>query len=387
MSDFSIGLDIGLYNMKFGFWNKDEVMVFSDYAKSLVTLKDNNVRFNEDKFNKNLQKYIIYDINKIIGKKFNDKEIQENMKNWPFKIEKDLKTELPLIIIENKGEIKKYFPEEIVMMLFDGVERVTNSYFFTSIKIKNIVLTIPLYFNELQKKSYINSAKKSGLNILKLIKTTSATALTYYDYNIKTIKKSKKNILIFDLGITLEISIFSIDENRIEEKASYYDINYGGNNILNELVELCINDFKDTNEIGLHNNEKAILKLKRECEKIIQNFSYSYNHEITLSIDWLYEDYDFNKYITQYDLIINFKKIIESIKNVLQKAKINKDNIDDIFFKGGLSLNPLIQECVLNFFKIKKKNSNCSYHAAAYGAVIQLSILNQKYYNNNLTLL
>ena len=151
MSDFSIGLDIGLYNMKFGFWNKDEVMVFSDYAKSLVTLKDNNVRFNEDKFNKNLQKYIIYDINKIIGKKFNDKEIQENMKNWPFKIEKDLKTELPLIIIENKGEIKKYFPEEIVMMLFDSVERVTNSYFFTSIKIKNIVLTIPLYFNELQK--------------------------------------------------------------------------------------------------------------------------------------------------------------------------------------------------------------------------------------------
>ena len=68
------------------------------------------------------------------------------------------------------------------------------------------------------------------MNILKLIKTTSATALTYYDYNIKTIKKSKKNILIFDLGITLEISIFSIDENRIEEKASYYDINYGGNN-------------------------------------------------------------------------------------------------------------------------------------------------------------
>ena len=104
MSDISIGLDIGLYNMKFGFWNKDEVMVFSDYAKSLVTLKDHSVRFNEDKFSKNLQKYTIYDINKIIGKKFNDKEIQENMKNWPFKIEKDLKTELPLIIIENKRE-------------------------------------------------------------------------------------------------------------------------------------------------------------------------------------------------------------------------------------------------------------------------------------------
>ena len=277
----SLGIDIGLDTIKLGYWDNDRVWIFDDYVEASITLKGDNI-FSR-KYNKyaiNSLKYTIYDINKIIGINYNDEVLQENMKNWPFKIEKDLNTDKPLIVIEYQNKIKKYYPEEIMMMLFDYVKR----FFLGNYGryIYDVVLTVPLYFNESQKKAYINSAKNSGLNVLKLIKTTSASALTYYDYHFNQYKnnKTKKNILIFDFGITLELSIFSIDENLIEEKSSYYDINCGGDFILNELVELCINEFKEEIGIDIHNNEKAIIKLKEQCKDAIEFLSH--NLECTL---------------------------------------------------------------------------------------------------------
>ncbi len=382
----SLGIDIGLDNIKLGYWDNDRVWIFDDYVETSITLKGDNI-FSR-KYNKyaiNSLKNTIYDINKIIGINYNEEDLQENMKNWPFKIEKDLNTDKPLIVIEYENKIKKYYPEEIMMMLFDYVKR----FFLGNYGryIYDVVLTVPLYFNESQKKAYINSAKKSGLNVLKLIKTTSASALTYYDYHFNQYKsnKTKKNILIFDFGITLELSIFSIDENLIEEKSSYYDINYGGDFILNELVELCINEFKEQEGIDIHNNEKAIIKLKKQCKDAIEFLSH--NLECTLSIDNFYQNYDFNTIITRNELNINSEKIIESIKIVIEKAKLKKENIDDIFFTGKLSINPEIKDCVLRFFNKEINYKKVKYEGAAYGAVIQLSIINKKYYNNNLTLL
>ena len=382
----SLGIDIGLDTIKLGYWDNDRVWIFDDYVEASMTLKGDNI-FSR-KYNKyaiNSLKYTIYDINKIIGINYNDEVLQENMKNWPFKIEKDLNTDKPLIVIEYENKIKKYYPEEIMMMLFDYVKR----FFLGNYGryMYNVVLTVPLYFNESQKKAYINSAKNAGLNVLKLIKTTSASALTYYDYHFNQYKnnKTKKNILIFDFGITLELSIFSIDENLIEEKSSYYDINCGGDFILNELVELCINEFKEEIGIDIHNNEKAIIKLKEQCKDAIEYLSH--NLECSLSIDNLYQNYDFNTTIRRYELNINSEKIIKSIKIVIEKAKLKKENIDDIFFTGKLSINPEIKDCVLRFFNKEINYKKVEYEGAAYGAVIQLSIINKKYYNNNLTLL
>ena len=379
----SIGIDIGLNTIKFGCWDNNRVYIFDqNYVENYITLeKDETPSFN-NKYNPNLLKYSIYDINKIIGKKFNDKDLQENMQKWPFKIEKDLNTDKPLIVIENRNKKKQYYyPEKILMMLFNYVKGIIKSYGFSSII--NIVLTVPLYFNNSQKEAYINSAKYSELNVLKLIKTTSASALTYYDFNKVY---TKKNILIFDFGITLEISIFSIDKNLIEEKSSYYDINYGLDFILNELVELCINKFKYKTGIDIHNNERSVLRLKKQCEEVIYILSKDYEYDF--SIDHIFKGYDFYEKISRDDLKINSKKIIESIKIVLTKAKLKKENIDDIFFTGILSLNLEIKDCVLNFFNKKINNyNNYKYDAAAYGAVIQLSIINKQYYNNDLTLL
>ena len=390
MSDLSIGVDIGLDNYKFGIWKNNKLEILPNFngeylTPSIVTFSDNRINIGKENYkdDNKYKKKTIYDINKIIGKKYNDKELKENMKIWPFKIEKDLETNKPLIVVEYKKEIKKYFPEEILSMIFYDIKSNIEGYIKKIVK--NIVLTVPLYFNELQKEAYINSAKISGLNILKLIKTTSAAAFTYYDINKMRINKTKKNILVFDFGITFEISIFSIDENLIEEKASYYDINYGSNFILNELVELCINDFKINNGIDIHGNERAIKRLKRECVNLIQNFSY--NKETNLSIKDLYKGYYFNKTITIKELNINSEKIIESIKIVLTIANLKKENIDDIFFTGGFSYNSIINDCVLNFFNKKKHINDHSYDAAAYGTIIQSSIINKQYYNNNLTLL
>ena len=380
MSDLSIGVDIGLDNYKFGIWKNNKLEILPNFngeylTPSIVTFSDNRINIGKENYkdDNKYKKNTIYDINKIIGKKYNDKELKENMKIWPFKIEKDLETNKPLIVVEYKKEIKKYFPEEILSMIFYDIKSNIEGYIKKIVK--NIVLTIPLYFNELQKEAYINSAKISGLNILKLIKTTSASAFTYYD---NSIIEKKKNILVLDLGNTLEISIFSIDENLIEEKASYYDINYGSNFILNELVELCINDFKRLNGIDIHNNQKAILKLKRTIYKSI----YINNYEDDIEIENLINDIYFN--FKLYPTKINNKVLFESISFVLNKAKFKKEDIDEFLLVGGHAhfIQILLKDS-FDYNKIKSQYLNCAFiERIAYGATIQASILNQKYYKN-----
>ncbi len=382
MSDISIGVDIGLETFIFGIWKNNKVEILTNYmgdyrTPSIVTFRDNDIIIGKENYkdDNKYKKNTIYDINKIIGKKYNDKDLQENMKIWPFKIEKDLKTNKPLIVVEYKKEIKKYFPEEILSMIFNYIKSNIEEQSGNDL-IKNIVLTIPLYFNELQKEAYINSAKISGLNILKLIKTTSASAFTYYD---NSIIEKKKNILVLDLGNTLEISIFSIDENLIEEKASYYDINYGSNFILNELVELCINDFKRLNGIDIHDNQKAILKLKRT----INNSMYENKYDDYIEIDNLINDIDFN--FKLHPMEINNKVLFKSISFVLNKAKFKKEDIDEFLLVGGHAhfIKILLKDSFYYYYnKIKTYISNAFIERIAYGATIQASILNQKYYKN-----
>ena len=371
MSDLPIGVDIGLDNFKFGIWENNKVNMLQNKmgeycTPSIVTFSENSIiiglKFN--KYYNETKKNTIYDINKIIGKKFDDKELQENMKTWPFKIEKDLKTDKPLIVVEYKKEIKKYYPEEILSMIFNYIKDNIGRYTYKIVR--NIVLTVPLYFNELQKEAYINSAKMSGLNVIKLIKTTSAAALAYY-YENDNINK-KKNILVLDLGNTLEISIFSIDEKLIEEKASYYDINYGSNYILNEFVELCINQFKRHNGIDLHNNEKAILKIKKALEKAIESGYYKDFIEIENLINNL--DYNFILYPRE----INNKALFESIKFVLDKAKLVKEDIDDFILIGGhFEFTEILLSKQYCFINISPREIN------AYGATIQALIYNTQY--------
>ena len=103
----SLGIDIGLDTIKLGYWDNDRVWIFDDYVEASITLKGDNI-FSR-KYNKyaiNSLKNTIYDINKIIGINYNEEDLQENMKNWPFKIEKDLNTDKPLIVIENRNKKK-----------------------------------------------------------------------------------------------------------------------------------------------------------------------------------------------------------------------------------------------------------------------------------------
>ncbi|KAL4492953.1 hypothetical protein ABPG72_020732 [Tetrahymena utriculariae] len=159
----------------------------------------------------------IFDINKLIGRKFSDPIIQNNIKLWPFKIEVD-EHDNPLICVNDQGQIKKYHAEEIYSFLLSEINKVCSYYLHTSQGILNAVISVPINFTDSQKQAIKNAGKIIGLNILSIVDEPTA-AIIAYKYNNKF--DGDQNILIFDQGGNkLDISLLFTHNDIIEVKAT-----------------------------------------------------------------------------------------------------------------------------------------------------------------------
>lgn len=135
----------------------------------------------------------IYDVNRLIGRKFDDPALQNDMKHWPFTV-KDVDNK-PKIEVQYKGETKQYFPEEIVTMLLNKVKRMAEAYLGKTVS--NAVITAPNTFNYHQREAIKNAGIEAGLNPFRILSSSTAAGLTYgFDKEIP----GERNVLIFDLG-------------------------------------------------------------------------------------------------------------------------------------------------------------------------------------------
>ena len=141
----------------------------------------------------------VYDSKRLIGRNYDDPEIQNGMKLWPFKVIKDTKSNKPLIQVNYKGEKQSFYPEEISAMLLSKMKQITKD--FLNHEVTNAVITVPTYFNDSQRKATINAARIAGLNVLRIINEPVAAAIAYRLYNQSDYEKY---ILVFDLGICLK---------------------------------------------------------------------------------------------------------------------------------------------------------------------------------------
>lgn len=332
--------------------------LIGDAAKSQVALNPENT---------------IFDAKRLIGRKFDDPKIQQDMKNWPFKVVNS--GGKPKISTEFKGERKLFNPEEISAMVLTKMKETAEMYLGE--KVSDAVITVPAYFNDSQRQATKDAGKIAGLNVLRIINEPTAAALAYgLDKNLK----GEKNVLIFDLGGgTFDVSILTIDEGSLfEVRSTAGDTHLGGEDFDNRMVAHFIEEFKRKHRKDLRSSPRALRRLRTACERAKRTLSSS--TEASIEIDALFEGIDFYSKLTRArfeELCMDlFRSTLEPVERALKDAKLDKSSIHDVVLVGGSTRIPKIQKLLRDFFNGKELCMSINPdEAVAYGAAVQAAVL------------
>ena len=324
----------------------------------------------------------IYGAKRILGKRFDDKQLQNDTKNFPFKIiNKDNK---PMIEVNYKNEVKLVSAEEISAAVLSAMKKTAEDYLGQ--EVKNCVITVPAHFNNEQREATKDCAVIANLNCLRLINEPTSACLAY---NLNNTSEVEKNILVFDTGGgTHDVSLLKTADGFIEVLATGGDTHLGGEDFDNRLVEHFSKEFKRINKKDLSDNSRSLRRLKTACENA--KITLSSSTKATVEIDSLYEGIDFVSSITRArfeDLCSDlFREALKPVDQVLLDAKLSKSQVDDIVLVGGSTRIPKLRNLLQEYFNGKNLNMSVNPdEVVAHGAAIQAALLNGGQSSSNTT--
>ena len=336
----------------------DTERLIGDAAKNQTAMNPNNT---------------IFDAKRLIGRKYNDQHIQNDMQYWPFTVIDD--STKPKIQAMYKGEKKIFSPEEISSMVLIKMKETAEAYLGT--RVKNAVITVPAYFNDSQRQATKDAGAIAGLNVMRIINEPTAAAIAY------GLDKSRdeRNILIFDLGGgTFDVSVLTIEDGVFEVKATAGDTHLGGEDFDNRLMDHMIKEFarRYPQSGNIRENNRAMRRLRTACERAKRTLSSA--TQANLEVDALLDGKDFYTSITRArfeELCADlFRGTLEPVEKALLDAKMDKGQIHDIVLVGGSTRIPKIQKILQTFFNDKELNKSINQdEAVAYGAAVQAAIL------------
>jgi heat shock protein 1/8 len=309
----------------------------------------------------------------LIGRRFSDSLVQNDINLWPFKVVEG-PTDKPMIMVTYKGEEKHFAAEEISSMVLKKMREIAEAYLGTTVK--NVVVTVPAYFNDSQRKATKDAGGIAGLNVMQIINEPTAAAIAY---GLDNVAIDKKNVLIFDLGGgTADVSLLTIDDGTFEVKAVAGDTHLGGEDFDNRMLKHFVEIFKRQHKKDISGNARALRRLRTACERAKRILSSA--AETTIEVDSLDNGIDFSSSITRarfaelnMDL---FKKSVELVEKCLIDAKMDKGGVHDIVLTGGSSRIPKVQQLLQDFFDGKQLNKSINPdEAVACGAAIQAANL------------
>ncbi|CAH9123594.1 unnamed protein product [Cuscuta epithymum] len=324
----------------------------------------------------------IFEVKRLIGRTFRDAMVQNDMKHWPFKLTVVPDAEVgkkPMIVVTYKGEEKQFSAEEISSMILQKMKTIAEAYLGR--QVKNAVITVPAYFNDLQRHSTKDAGVIAGLNVLRIINEPTAAAFAYAQHNkgTESADSDLKNILVFDLGGgTFDISIVTMVKDVIEVKAVNGDTHLGGVDFNNRMVSHFAAEFERKHHRDISNNPRALARLRTACERAKRMLSSA--SETFINIESLFDGTDFSSTITRarfekmnFDL---FENCVATVEKCLKDAKMDKVDIHDIVLVGGSTRIPKVQELLQDFFNGKQLCKNISPdEAVAYGAAFHAASL------------
>ena len=384
---YALGLDLGTTFSCIGVYRNGEVEIIPNrngdkITPSIVTIIDDETILKcEESLDYLVKNYdsSIYAIKRFIGRDYNDRQVQEDIKkeNFPFQIVGDPISKNPLVKVTKKNKEIKFTLEEISSFIIKKI--VENAEKYLKGRVDKLVITVPANFNNAQRNCTKQAALLANIEVLRIINEPTAAALAYGLQNKQNTSDGK--ILVFDLGGgTFDVTILSINK-KSEEDFDVISTNgnkfLGGEDFDNKLVHYFLDNFcrkMNENKDEILKNKKIIKNLKISCENIKKVLSSS--NSTTINISNFYNKKDMIETITREefeDLCQDlFEKLKIPLQNAIMDAKITAKDISEIVLVGGSTRIPKIKSFLMQYF-----GSNCKINdsinpdeAVAYGATL-----------------
>ena len=332
---------------------RDEEILVGDAAKNIMNSNAENT---------------IKDSKRLIGRRFNDPIVQEDLKKWSFTIKENELNGLPQYIINVDNEEKRYYPEEISSMILKKLKSFSQD--FLGREVKRAVITVPAYFNNSQREATKKAGEMAGFTSIQILNEPTAAAIAY-GYQNKSDKE--RIVLVFDLGGgTFDVSIVKVYNNIYEVIAVNGDNHLGGEDFNNLLADYIIQEFNNSTGIDIKMNKKAMKRVMKSVEDA--KIDLSNLDEVTVDIDQICQGEDLYLVISRitYEELCEdiWNKCIKLMDQTINEANLTKDKISDVVLAGGSSRTPKIQEMITEYFGRQPYKSVNPDEAIAYGAIL-----------------
>ena len=372
-----IGIDLGTTNSAFAYMvaGKPEVITNSEGDRTTpsvvaVTKKgDRLIGKVAQRQRVTNPKNTIYGIKRLIGRKFDDKEVQRDLDIMPYKIVKKGSG----VAVELDG--KDYTPEEISAMILSKIKADAEA--FLGEKVTEAIITVPAYFDDSQRQATKDAGKIAGLEVKRIINEPTAAALAY---GLES--KKDEQIAVFDLGGgTFDVSILEIGDGVFEVKSTNGDTHLGGEDFDNILVNFLIDQFKQESGIDIKNDAAAMQRVKDEAEKAKKELSSTTSVEINLP--FLSADADGPKHFEYTLTRAKLEELVEPllkrlagpVEKALKDAKLSAQDIDEVVMVGGMTRMPAVVAEVKKIFGKDPMQGVNPDEVVAVGAAIQGGVL------------
>lgn len=311
----------------------------------------------------------LFSIKRLIGRRWEDEEVQRDLKNMPYEIVKRGDG----VGVKMGG--KEYTPQEIGAMVLqklkaDAEEKLGE-------KIEEAVITVPAYFDDAQRQATKDAGEIAGLKVRRIINEPTAAALAYgFD------KKKGQKILVFDLGGgTFDVSVLDVSEDTVEVMATHGDTHLGGDDFDHLIINWIISEFKKQEGVDLTNDKLALQRVKDAAERA--KIELSTAQETEINQPFISSGDEGPKHLVMTltrakleELVMPLaEKTFGPVKQALKDAKIDASGIEEIVMVGGMTRMPLILKKVEEFFGKKPNVTVNPDEVVALGAAVQAGVL------------
>lgn len=311
----------------------------------------------------------IYSVKRLIGRRFNDEEVQRDIKLVPYKINQAGDG------VKVKMQDKEYTPQEISAFILSKLKADAEAKLGE--KITEAIITVPAYFDDAQRQATKDAGQIAGLDVKRIINEPTAAALAYgFD------KKKGEQIAVYDLGGgTFDVSILDISADTVEVKSTNGDTHLGGEDFDQRVINWIIDQFKRDQGIDLAKDNLALQRIKESAEKAKIELSTTLETEVNQP--FITSDANGPKHLVMKltrakleELVADLvEKTIEPCRKALKDSGFNMNDIDEVVMVGGMTRMPLVQAKVKEFFGKEPNLTVNPDEVVALGAAVQAGVL------------